>query len=53
MYNEEKAKIYANRWLPTWSGNKPLELANFYSDECYYMDAGCPDIINGKDELIK
>ncbi len=53
MYTKEKARKFAKNWLPAWSGNKPLKLAEYYSDDCYYMDAGCPDGLNGKSELIE
>ena len=53
MYNKEKAIEFANRWLPAWTGNKPLELADYYSDDCFYLDAGCPNGVYGKMELIK
>ena len=39
-------------WLPAWSGNRPLELAEYYADDCFYLDAGCPNGIYGKIELI-
>jgi len=39
-------------WLPAWTGNKPQELAGYYSDDCFYLDAGIPNGANGKDELL-
>lgn len=50
---KKAAQEFANKWLPAWSGNKPLELAKYYSDDCFYLDGGCPNGINGKTELIK
>ncbi|MCG8577020.1 MAG: hypothetical protein MI810_19220 [Flavobacteriales bacterium] len=52
MYTIQEAQKFASRWLPAWTGNKPLELASYYSDDCFYMDAGCPEGIRGKTDLI-
>lgn len=52
MMTTEEAKEFASRWLPAWTGNKPQELADYYSDDCFYLDAGIPNGANGKDELL-
>lgn len=52
-YTKKEAEDFANKWLPAWSGNKPLELAEYYSEDCFYLDAGYPNGVNGKTELIK
>ncbi|MDO9264528.1 MAG: nuclear transport factor 2 family protein [Desulfosalsimonadaceae bacterium] len=52
MMTKEEARIFASKWLPAWTGNKPEELADYYSDDCFYMDAGIPGGANGKSELI-
>jgi len=51
MMSKEEAKKFASKWLPAWTGNKPEELADYYSDDCFYMDAGIPDGAKGKAEL--
>ncbi|WDE04641.1 nuclear transport factor 2 family protein [Thalassomonas viridans] len=53
MMDKETAREFASRWLPAWTGNKPEELASYYSDDCFYMDAGIPEGANGKHELIQ
>jgi SnoaL-like protein len=53
MMNINAAKEFASRWLPAWTGNKPEELASYYSEDCFYMDAGIPNGVNGKNELIE
>ena len=53
MMNKEEAQEFASRWLPAWTGNNPEELANYYSDDCFYMDAGIPDGAQGKPALIE
>jgi len=52
MMKKEEAKEFASRWLPAWTGNNPQALANYYSDDCFYLDPGIPKGVNGKDELI-
>ena len=52
MMTKEEAKEFASRWLPAWTGNKPQELTDYYSDDCFYLDAGIPNGANGKDELL-
>ena len=53
MMTKEEAKDFALTWLPAWTGNNPENLASYYSDDCFYMDAGIPNGANGKDELIR
>ena len=52
MMTREEAREFASRWLPAWTGNQPETLADFYSDDCFYMDAGIPDGARGKAALI-
>ena len=52
MMEKEQAKEFASRWLSAWTGNKPEGLADYYSDDCFYLDAGIPNGANGKDELL-
>jgi len=52
MMEKEESKEFASRWLSAWTGNKPEELTDYYSNDCFYLDAGIPDGANGKDELL-
>ena len=52
MMKKEEAKEFASKWLPAWTGNEPEKLASYYSDDCFYLDPGIPDGVNGKNELI-
>jgi hypothetical protein len=52
MMTEEKARDFASRWLPSWSGNDPEKLADFYSDDALYLDPAVPGGIRGKDNLL-
>lgn len=50
--NKEEAKEFASKWLPAWTGNKPEKLAEFYSDDCFYLDPAIPSGVNGKAALL-
>lgn len=52
MMTKEEAQEFASRWLPAWTGNKPQELADYYSEDCFYLDAGIPGGTSGKAELL-
>jgi hypothetical protein len=52
MMMKEEAKTFASKWLPAWTGNRPEDLAGYYSDDCFYSDAGIPDGARGKTELL-
>ena len=50
--NKKEAKEFASKWLPAWTGNEPEKLAEFYSDDCFYLDPAIPSGVNGKKELL-
>jgi len=50
--NKKEAKEFALKWLPAWTGNDPEKLAEFYSDDCFYLDPAIPSGVNGKAELL-
>jgi hypothetical protein len=52
MMTKEKAREFASRWLPAWTGNEPEKLADFYSDDALYLDPAVPGGIQGKDNLL-
>lgn len=47
-----EAKQFADKWLPAWSGNNPDLLADFYSDDAFYLDPAIPDGVQGKKDLL-
>jgi hypothetical protein len=53
MMTRQQAKDFAARWLPAWTGNEPERLADFYSDDAFYLDPGIPEGIKGKTELLR
>lgn len=52
MMTALQAREFANRWLPAWTGNDPQKLADFYSDDAFYLDPGIPDGVKGKKKLL-
>jgi hypothetical protein len=50
--SKEEAKEFASKWLPAWTGNNPEKLAEFYSDDCFYLDPSIPSGVNGKTALL-
>jgi hypothetical protein len=49
----DEARVFAEKWLPAWTGNNPGLLAGFYSDDAFYSDPLIPQGIRGKDALMK
>jgi hypothetical protein len=48
-----EARQFAARWLPAWTGNEPLKLAAFYTDDLFYSDPTLPDGLRGKENFIR
>jgi hypothetical protein len=42
---------FVNEWLATWTGNRPQELLNYYTDNALYIDPAMPQGICGKEAL--
>ena len=49
---KDDARAFASRWLPAWSGNNPEALADYYSEDCFYLDPAVPDGVSGKQDLL-
>jgi hypothetical protein len=49
----DEARQFAARWLPAWTGNNPLKLASFYTDDLFYSDPTLPDGVSGKEAFIR
>jgi len=49
----DEARRFAARWLPAWSGNDPLRLASFYTDDLFYSDPTLPSGVKGKEDFIR
>lgn len=52
-YNAEEAKIFAEKWLPAWTGNNPELLASFYTEDVFYSDPVIPEGLQGKKALLE
>ena len=52
QWTREKARGFASRWLPAWTGNNPERLAGFYSDDAFYSDPAIPEGVEGKEALL-
>ena len=50
---QDEARRFAERWLPAWTGNNPLKLASFYTDDLFYSDPTLPDGVIGKEAFIR
>lgn len=48
----QAARAFAERWLPAWTGNDPLKLVSFYTDDAVYSDPAIPEGIRGRDMLV-
>lgn len=44
---------FCYEWLNSWTGNQPLKLLGFYSDDAFYSDPANPSGLKGKDEMMK
>ncbi len=49
----DQAREFAARWLPAWTGNDPLTLASFYTDDLVYSDPTIPDGATGKEAFVR
>ena len=52
FWTAARAREFADRWLPAWTGNDPERLASFYSDDVFYLDPGVPRGVRGKPALL-
>jgi hypothetical protein len=51
-YDAERARAFAEIWLPAWNGNRPERLAAFYTDDAYYADPAIPSGVRGRAALL-
>ena len=42
---------FMDSWLASWTGNRPLILLNFYSQDAYYRDPVTPDGLRGREQI--
>jgi hypothetical protein len=47
-----EAERLCDRWLPLWTGNRPEELIQAYSDDVFYRDSADPEGVKGKPAFL-
>ena len=50
--DSEEARVFAERWLPAWTGNQPELLASFYTDDAFYADPAIPRGVRGREAVL-
>ncbi|NOY24734.1 MAG: nuclear transport factor 2 family protein [Oligoflexia bacterium] len=48
----KQAIAFCDRWLPTWTGNRPDDLIEFYDDDVYFRDPVHPGGLHGRAALL-
>jgi len=51
--NADDARVFAEKWLPAWTGNRPELLASFYTLDAVYSDPAIPKGVRGREALMK
>jgi ketosteroid isomerase-like protein len=49
--NQQSLETFCDRWLASWTGNRPEALLAFYSDDAFYSDPAFPAGLRGHDAL--
>jgi len=49
-YNE--AAQFCGKWLPSWTGNNPERLIDFYGDGAFYSDPTVKNGLRGRNEIL-
>jgi hypothetical protein len=50
--NIEAAREFCEKWLAAWTGNQPLSLIEFYTEDCLYLDPAYPTGLKGHSEVL-
>jgi hypothetical protein len=51
-FDAEEARRFAEKWLPAWTGNRPEQLASFYTEDAFYCDPAIPLGVRGRPALL-
>jgi SnoaL-like protein len=49
--NKQELIAFVDDWLSSWTGNRPDDLLEFYTDNVFYLDPSNQDGIKGKEKL--
>ena len=50
--NENSLQSFADRWLSSWTGNRPDVLIDFYSQNAFYLDPAKPNGLSGRENIL-
>jgi hypothetical protein len=50
--NLKDAEQFCNAWLPSWTGNDPKKLIEFYSSDAFYLDPTVKGGLKGHGEIL-
>ncbi|MCW3126329.1 MAG: hypothetical protein JWO03_1987 [Bacteroidetes bacterium] len=45
-------KPFCDKWLGSWTGNRPAQLMAFYTDDAFYSDPAYPAGIRGRELMV-
>ncbi len=51
MSEEAYILEFCRQWLPSWTGNEPEVLLQFYTENAYYSDPAHPEGLKGREQL--
>ncbi|MCF8257205.1 MAG: nuclear transport factor 2 family protein [Flavobacteriales bacterium] len=43
---------FTDRWLSAWTGNRPQQLLEFYTNDAFYLDPANPEGLQGKAQML-
>ncbi len=51
--DEKEILEFCKPWLIAWTGNRPEDLIEFYSEDAYYSDSAKPEGLKGRERIFK
>ena len=51
--NTDDLHEFCRSWLKAWTGNRPLDLIQFYAPDAYYCDPARPTGLRGTEQLLE
>ena len=50
--DKNSLQLFADRWLASWTGNRPDVLIDFYSQDAFYLDPAKPNGLSGRENIL-
>ena len=50
--DKNSLQLFADRWLASWTGNRPDVLIDFYSQNAFYLDPAKPNGLSGRENIL-